>query len=201
VTADELKSAFAAYYVEMDRCEKHGAYWALLHLALVLPDICAALESGNDAKVGDRYMKWCEQHFPDKQVLPAIDRYQIRNAVLHEGTTLPTKSHYRSVSFVEPGATDVEVHQNVTVDDSGKNLTLDVKQLADETRAAMDHWFKSLQEDKERNERVVSRLSRVARMQTKERHIPIVTADGDKIVTADGSVIGITIRHQTTSST
>lgn len=30
--ADELKRAFAVYYSEMDRCERAGAYWALLNL-------------------------------------------------------------------------------------------------------------------------------------------------------------------------
>lgn len=189
MTADQLKAAFAVYYAEMDRCEKAGAYWALLHVALVLPDICAALESGNDVKVGERYTKWCEKHFPSNPDLLAIDRYQIRNAVLHEGSTLLMKSQYSSISFVEPGAADVEVHQNVTTSEAGKNLTLDVKHLADETRAAMDHWFESLQHDTKRNGQVASRLSRVARVQTKKTHVPIVTAEGSKIVTADGSPI------------
>lgn len=64
MTVDELKAAFRVYYAEMDRCEQSGTYWALLHLAFVVPDICAALESGNDARVGERYMKWCGEHFP-----------------------------------------------------------------------------------------------------------------------------------------
>src|SRR5436190_15604438 len=80
---DELTSAFAVYYSEMDRCEKAGAYWALLHLTLVLPDICAALESDPKAKVGTRYIDWCAAHFLSNPRLTAGDRYQMRNAVIH----------------------------------------------------------------------------------------------------------------------
>ena len=198
---NELAQAFSVYYAEMDRCEQAGAYWALLHLVLVLPDICASLESGNDAKVGERYAKWCGEHFQTNADLTPVDRYQIRNAVLHEGSTLPNKSQYSSISFVEPRAADHEVHQNVTTNADGKNLTLDVKQLSDETRTAMGHWFEALQHDEKRNELVGSRLDRVARLQTKEAHIPIVTADGDQILTADGDVLGFTMKFPTTSST
>jgi hypothetical protein len=201
MTFDQLRAAFAVYYVEMDRCEQAGAYWALLHLALVIPDICAALESGNETKVGERYTKWCDENFPQNPDVRSLDRYQIRNALLHEGSTLPSKSQYGSISFVEPGAADVEVHQNVTTNDAGKNLTLDVKQLADETRAAMDHWFESLQHDAKGNAHVASRLNRLARVQTKKTHVPIVTADGSTILTVDGSTIGIFVTHNTTSST
>jgi hypothetical protein len=201
MTVDDLKAVFAVYYTEMDRCEQFGAYWALLHLALVLPDVCAALESGNEAKVGGRYVHWCTEHFANTTELTPSDRFQIRNAVLHEGSTLPIKSQYGSISFVEPGATDVEVHQHVNTNQAGKNLTLDVKRLADETRAAMDHWYASLEHDQERREQVEARLNRVARVQTKKSHIPIVTKDGSKLVTANGSPIGVFIEHDTISST
>jgi hypothetical protein len=146
-SADELRKAFAVYYTEMDRCEAAGALWALLHLAIVLPDICAALKAVPTAKVGSRYVDWCEAHFPNDPRLTAGDRFQMRNAVLHEGTTLPTnraadarqRTRYSSFSFVEPGAVNVEVHQNISPD--GTNVTINVKALADETRKAMDHWF------------------------------------------------------------
>jgi hypothetical protein len=86
------------------------------------------------------------------------------------------------------------VHQNVTTHADEKNLKLDVTQRSDETRAAMVHWFEALQHDEKRNELVGSRLDRVARLQTKEAHIPIFTADGGQILTADGSVLGITYK-------
>lgn len=128
-TADELRAAFAVYFSEMERCESVGAYWALLHLALVLPDICASLEAKPTAKVGSRYIEWCAAHFLNNAKVTAGDRYQMRNAVTHEGTTVPTnraadrrhRTQYASFSFVEPGAVSVEVHPNISPD--GTNLT------------------------------------------------------------------------------
>jgi hypothetical protein len=114
---------------------------------------------------------------------------------------LPTKSQYDSISFVEPGATDVEVHQNVATNNAGKNLTLDVQRLANETREAMADWFESLQHDHERKSQVASRLNRVARVQAKQAHVPIITADGNRILSANGDTIGIVVVHRTTSST
>ena len=43
-TVDDLTTAFNVYFDEMTACEKNGCYWALLHLLVSLPDICAALE-------------------------------------------------------------------------------------------------------------------------------------------------------------
>ena len=186
-TAEDFTRAFGVYYAEMDRCESVGAYWALLHLALVLPDICnAAMIVTFNAK-----------HFPASARVTAADRFQMRNAVLHEGTTLPTNraadkrqhTQYSSFSFVDPRSVTVVVHQNISPD--GTNLTIDVKALADETRQAMRHWFDALQKDAPLNARVEQNLSRVARAQQKESQAFTPAAkDGFTIIT-----------HITTSST
>jgi hypothetical protein len=46
----------------------------------------AALESTPNAKVGTRYIDWCGAHVPNNPTVTAGDRFQMRNAVLHEGT-------------------------------------------------------------------------------------------------------------------
>ena len=79
-STDELKNAFEVYYSEMSRCEAASAYWALLHVVVVLPDICAALESDPTVKVGSRYVDWCEAHFHTDPRFTAGDRFQMRNA-------------------------------------------------------------------------------------------------------------------------
>jgi hypothetical protein len=192
-SVNELREAFAVYYAEMDRCEQSGAYWALLHLLLVMPDICAALEFGPRARVKVRYLKWCSEHFSVDPALTPDDRFQIRNAVLHEGSTLPNQCQYRSISFVETTASDREVHLSVTTNDTGRDLTLDVKLYADQTRAALDHWFESLQNDKDRNHLVSSRLGRIARLQLRKSFVPIVSSDGSQILTSDGHIVGVAV--------
>ena len=44
LTPGSLDSAFQIYWDEMDRCRAARTYWALLHVTICLPDICAALE-------------------------------------------------------------------------------------------------------------------------------------------------------------
>jgi hypothetical protein len=163
-----------------------------------MPDICASLESNPTAKVGTRYIDWCAAHFPKNPIVTAGDRFQMRNAVLHEGTTLPTNraadprqhTRYSSFSFVEPGAVNVEVHQNISPD--GTNLTINVQSLADETRTAMKHWFKAVAKDAVLNVNVERSLPRLARQQQKQWVVPTPTPTG---ITVSTHV------HPTTSST
>ena len=152
-TRDELKAAFGVYYLEMDKCEAAGAYWALLHLAVVLPDICAALESDPSVKIGARYIDWCAAHFPSNPRLTDRGRYpDKRNAVLHEGRTLPInraadkrqQTQFASFSFVEPGAVDVEVHPEHQPGRYECDTQRRRGALADETRKALEHWFDAL---------------------------------------------------------
>ena len=58
-TAADLERAFSVYFTEMESCEKAECYWALLHLAVILPDVCGALEFGSTSKVSKRYTDWC----------------------------------------------------------------------------------------------------------------------------------------------
>jgi hypothetical protein len=44
LTESELCEAFKTYFDEMDKCAAAECNWALLHVVLVMPDICAALE-------------------------------------------------------------------------------------------------------------------------------------------------------------
>lgn len=200
-TTEEFEDAFTVYFTEMDRCENAKCYWALLHLAVVIPDICGALEFGSDVSVGTRYTGWCKSNLPVSTSLTPVDRYQLRCALLHEGSTLPAtdKSQYSSISFVEPGATNVAVH--MLVSDDGKNVAINVKEFADEIRCAVRSWFESLQADAARNSAVEQNLPKLARLQTKTSQIPITTSDGHQLFTSDGHLICVELRYQTTSST
>jgi hypothetical protein len=190
-TSSELEAAFAVYIDEIQRCEAAGCYWALMYLVVALPDICAALEWGNSRSVGQRYVQWCAQNFGlDPRLTPA-DRYQIRNRLLHEGTTLTSvpESQYGSISFVAPDAATTNVHLLVTPD--GKNLAIDVKAFADETLAAIRRWFSSLESDPRRNAAVETNLHRLARRQPKV----------SDVFDTSGRVITMQFSYLTTSST
>src|SRR5262245_24113040 len=104
VTIAELEQAFKTYFDEMERCERAKCYWALLHIVVALPDICAALESKTgDAGKGGPYRAWCNQNFSGRY-LSGENRYDIRCALLHQGRTIPSEGcgRYTSYSFIQP---------------------------------------------------------------------------------------------------
>jgi hypothetical protein len=200
-TAVELEQAFSVYFVEMDRCEKANCFWALLHLTVIMPDVCGALEFGSGTPVGKRYTDWCRASFPKTTKLTPDFRYQIRCALLHEGSTLTSgkKKQYSSVSFVDPVSMNTDVHLLVATD--GTNIAIDIKALADETRSAIRAWFVAVEKDAVRNVSVEQNLPKLVRQQTKHSEVPIASSGGSKIVTASGSTLTVTIKYPTTSST
>jgi len=200
-TATDLEKAFDLYFVAMRECARPGCYWALLHMVVALPDVCAGLESPASAA---RYMAWCDENFPNIGPLTSGDRYQMRNAVLHQGTTLPSAKNpkympqYVSISFVEPGENGAELHGLVQQDKQrgGKNLTVNIAILADETAAAMRHWFGLVECSPVRNAPVAASLSNIARKQLKVSRVPIAPPELPPELK-----VYITIPHPTTSST
>lgn len=182
LTGADLEQAFRVYFEEMDRCKAGQCQWALLHLVLVLPDICGALESPSKG-VGDRYTGWCKENLPGRPLSPE-DRYAMRCAVLHQGSSLPREGQYDSFSFMPPGAAKVEIHQAVTGGPgSGKpNITLDVERMNDEMKAGVRTWFKNLLADNTRLNNVEKNLRTLVRVQPK-------------------SLPGIEVTRHTTSST
>ena len=88
-TVDQLRSDLSLYLSEIDRCEAAKCYLALVHVLLALPDVCASLEDDPTSPrlVGDRYVDWCSAHLPASPMVSGDGRYQMRNALLHAGST------------------------------------------------------------------------------------------------------------------
>ena len=69
-TIAKLTDAFRVYRDEMDRCVTGQCYWALLHLVVVVADICGVLEAAGEAtKTG--YIDWCQRMFPPAPTAPS----------------------------------------------------------------------------------------------------------------------------------
>jgi hypothetical protein len=139
-TIDDLKGPFSTYFAEMDACKVAGCYLALLHLIVVLPNICAALESPSREAHGNEYMKWCDIHLPGAH-LSSVERWEMRCALLHQGNTLTDErenGRYASYSFMPPSGDNI--HQIVSTDGE-KNLTLETNKLAEEMKTAICSWF------------------------------------------------------------
>ena len=179
-TIEQLRNDFALYLDEIKRCEDAKCYWALLHVLLALPDVCASLEvdpAGPKPKVGDRYVDWCMAHLPSSATVSASDRYQMRNALLHAGSTTAEnlgKTHqttYAHFSYVDPETFDVSVHY--TADPSRTVLNVHPPTMASETKRAIENWFTALQLDPVKMlsvEKNIGRLSRqIGRASCRER--------------------------------
>lgn len=186
-TIEQLRMDFTLYFNEIERCETAKCYWALLHVLLALPDICTSMET--DPKilkkgVGDRYVEWCSAYLPKNPVISAADRYQMRNALLHSGSTtaqnLYKKHHtcYTHFSFLDPETFDITVH--CTTNQSRNILNVHASAMAAETKEAIENWFKSLQHDYDRMSLVEQNIGRLSRLQPKR--ILVSQPNGDEMV-------------------
>ncbi len=177
LTAQWLDETFKVYFEEMDRCRKAKCYWALLHLVLVLPDVCAAMETDNGETKGELYKQWCAKYLSD-HLIQSNDWYQMRCRVLHQGITQDTnqRSQYTNVAFSQPSEHGMRVHRCVNETPEGKVLQLDVGEMEKEMRAALSNrWFVQLlkQEQPQIVLNVTRNANRIVRLQDKPA-MPIV---------------------------
>lgn len=137
-----LQDALTIYQDEMDRCRTNGAYWALLHITVCLPDICAALQSPNGKTTRQLYENWCDLYLPNALLL-GKERYRMRCKVLHQGraTTDQPSSRYIGFSFGQPSPAGHVDHLRV----DARCLNVDVGRLADETQNGVVQWAKSVE--------------------------------------------------------
>jgi hypothetical protein len=179
-TAAQLNEAFRMYLAEVASCEASNCWWALLHMLVAIPDICAALEGRPQG--AKRYVDWCDQNFARSSLSPA-DRYQIRCALLHEGTTLAPKSNYTVFSFIDPRATS-QVDQLVESDTTrhGQMCTVNVKWLADGTRTALQTWLSRIAQDATLNPIVEMNLKNLATIKPKQIKAPPTRPGGTALI-------------------
>ena len=173
-TIEQLRKDFALYIEEIGRCEMAKCYWALLHILLALPDVCATLETNAASAmsgVGDRYVAWCAAYFHKRPAVSGADRYQMRNALLHSGSTTAKnlgKKHqtgYTHFSYVDSDTFDISVHD--TTDQSHTVINVHVAAMAAETKIALESWFNALQGDSIKMSWVEQNIGRLARLQPK----------------------------------
>ena len=143
LTTADLESAFRVYLDEMERCERSGCYWALLHLVVVIPDICGALEAPNGEATKAAYVDWCKRMLPQAPPAPLTpdERYEMRCILLHQGRTLASKGRYTYFKFTPPPPAGVTLHG---VQQASDQITLDVVELSTEMKKALRGWFQSL---------------------------------------------------------
>jgi hypothetical protein len=160
----DLEQAFRLYFEEMARCAAAGHYFALLHVIVALPDVCAALEDPK-TKPGERYEAWCGRYHHHGLLSP-VEFYDLRCKLLHQGQAVGRgRGRYETYSF--PVRPDISLHRVVVKAEA--NITLDPRQMAIEMRQAIEAWFADLRrpENAPRFQAVRANLPLLVREQVK----------------------------------
>jgi hypothetical protein len=122
-------------------------FYLALAGALVIPDMCGALESNNGEATGSKYKAWFDTHvaplhkFGADPILTGENCYRFRCSLLHQGRTQHPHSGYRRMIFVEPGSTGIVMHMNVLND----ALNIDVRSFCLEMVGAARAWLGAVQ--------------------------------------------------------
>src|SRR5262249_25645939 len=135
------------YFETMEQCVKGRAYWALLHVLVVIPDVCAAMERKEGDTDGAAYRNWCTRFLAD-QKMKARDWWRLRCLLLHQGRTRDDEgqSQYEEFQFSHPRADETSSLHRQTVGD-GRTIHLDIQALGFEVRHAMRKWFAWVERD------------------------------------------------------
>lgn len=156
-------------FVESIRlCVSTRNWFGGLYLSLAMPDICGSLENPN-ARVGDRYRKWFDQHLASKWVAPAVGAqgpmtaalppqlraliakapqmvsltadncYRLRCRCLHEGIADRGLGVDDQIHFTEPGG----ARQNYVSD----HLQVSADAFCSEMADAVEAWWAAAKGD------------------------------------------------------
>lgn len=131
------------FFDQVGRATDSGFHFLSLAGALMIPDICGALDSADGQATGSRYAAWFDQHVAPSYswngappLLNGETCYRFRCSFLHQGTMQHPRSAYSRILFVEPGATTITIHMGVTND----ALTIDVREFCLDLVRAAQVW-------------------------------------------------------------
>ena len=121
-----------------------GAFYLALLGALVIPDVCAGLESKDGMTDRTRYRDWFDRWVAPKYVAIAgaeptftgQDAYHFRCSMLHLGNTQHDKGRYSRILFVPRGQSGNVFHNNVLND----ALNLDIPIFCQDVVSGAMRW-------------------------------------------------------------
>lgn len=132
---------------DIDRLFGVGFYYAAIHIALSVPDICSSLELGPDERgrfrIEGRYVAWCQTYLQPKfGIFTSEDCWALRGGVVHNGMLFGhPKAQYDRVVFQPPGLGDA--HEVISDNNGGSQqivLLLNVHRFCHLMIAAAQEW-------------------------------------------------------------
>ena len=94
-------------FEQVEIAANSGLYYLALFGALVIPDMCGALDSDDGVANRSRYIAWFDRHVSPKYVIPAtgkpsltgLECYLLRSSMLHLGSGMSTRSHWTRIHY------------------------------------------------------------------------------------------------------
>ena len=110
---------------------KNGLYIMALNTALIVPDICSALESEDGQTNGKRYKAWFDKYVTPKYegFASGDDIYKIRCATLHQGKFNHDYPKYQKILFQIPNKQNNIFHCNILNDALNLNVEIFVSDI------------------------------------------------------------------------
>jgi hypothetical protein len=130
---------------EIMNCLRARLWYAALVLTLMLPDVCAALESANGQSTSDRYKAWCDIWLKGKYVdVSADDLYYLRCGVAHQARFSHHKLQYDRIFFTLRSATGFFAHMNI----HKQALNLDLVMFCNDVIDSVEAWYAQHRDDR-----------------------------------------------------
>ena len=129
---------------DIGRALDAGVWLGALITALMVPDICAALEQADGRTSGARYRAWYERYLSSAYPrLTADDCYSLRCGVAHQGRMGHQNSQYGRVIFTLPNKSKTKILGAIVND----YLSLDLITFCEDFAAAVKTWHDEMGED------------------------------------------------------
>jgi hypothetical protein len=109
-------------------------------MALVVPDVCAALESANGETTGAKYRAWTDKWIAPRMAISGADLWKFRCRMVHQGSATTRKApNVTRYFFVEPGA---RIYNLVFQVRGERAVALDLQQFCKAVTGAARDWLK-----------------------------------------------------------
>ena len=119
-----------------------------LVIALTLPDICCALESGTGKSSGPAYKAWCSAFLKDRYPeLTGDDIWNLRCGVVHEGKFGHKKMQFHRIIWSIGSAQGFTLHRNRMTNIGGLSenvLQLDAEIFCNDLISGSHDWYDTL---------------------------------------------------------
>jgi hypothetical protein len=94
---------------QIEVCRSQKLYYIAMSAALMVPEICGAIESSDGRGTRTKYAQWFDTYLGEKYKseiwdvsLTGADCYQCRCALLHQGRSRSDNNTFRKITFIVP---------------------------------------------------------------------------------------------------